>query len=41
MKEEDMATIAHFIKLAATDFDKQADYIRAGVTKLCDKYPLY
>ena len=41
MKEEDMATIAHFIKLAATDFDKQADYIRAGVTKLCEKYPLY
>ncbi len=41
MKEEDMATIAHFIKLAATDFDNQADYIRAGVTKLCDKYPLY
>ena len=41
MKEEDMATIAHFIKLAATDFDNQADYIRAGVAKLCDKYPLY
>ncbi|MBQ2865917.1 MAG: serine hydroxymethyltransferase [Clostridia bacterium] len=41
MKEEDMATIAHFIKLAATDFENQADYIRAGVTKLCDKYPLY
>ena len=41
MKEEDMATIAHFIKLAATDFDNQADYIRAGVTKLCEKYPLY
>ena len=41
MKEEDMATIAHFIKLAATDFEKQADYIRAGVTKLCEKYPLY
>ena len=41
MKEEDMAIIAHFIKLAATDFDNQADYIRAGVTKLCEKYPLY
>ena len=41
MNEQDMAIIAHFIKLAATDFDNQADYIRAGVTKLCEKYPLY
>ena len=41
MKEEDMVTIAHFIKLAATDFENQADYIRAGVTALCEKYPLY
>ncbi len=41
MKEEDMVTIAHFIKLAATDFENQADNIRAGVTALCEKYPLY
>ena len=41
MKEEDMAKIAHFIKLAASDFEAQADNIRAGVTELCEKYPLY
>ena len=29
------------IKLAATDFENQADYIRQGVTALCEKYPLY
>ncbi len=39
--EEDMKKIAHFIKLAATDFENSADYIRAEVTKICDKYPLY
>lgn len=41
MKEEDMAQIAHFIKLTATDFEASADAIREGVTALCDKYPLY
>ena len=41
LKEDDMRTIAHLIKLAATDFENSADYIRAEVTKLCDKYPLY
>ncbi len=39
--EEDMVKIAEFIKLAATDFENSADYIRAEVTKICDKYPLY
>ncbi len=39
--EEDMKKIAHFIFLAATDFENSADYIRAEVTKICDKYPLY
>ncbi len=38
---EDMVKIAEFIKLAATDFENSADYIRAEVTKICDKYPLY
>lgn len=37
----EMVKIAEFIKLAATDFDASADYIRAEVTKICDKYPLY
>ncbi len=41
LKEDDMRTIAHLIKLTATDFENSADYIRAEVTKLCDKYPLY
>ncbi len=41
LKEDDMRTIAHLIKLAATDFENSADYIRAEVTKLCEKYPLY
>ncbi|MBQ8551956.1 MAG: serine hydroxymethyltransferase [Clostridia bacterium] len=41
LKEDDMRVIAHLIKLAATDFENSADYIRAEVTKICDKYPLY
>ncbi len=40
-KPEDMVKIAEFIKLAATDFENSADYIRTEVTKICDKYPLY
>ncbi len=40
-KEEDMVKVAHFIKLAATDFENSADAIRAGVTELCSKYPIY
>ena len=38
---EDMKTIARLIKLAATDFENSADYCRAEVDKICDKYPLY
>ena len=40
-KEEDMRVVARMIKLAATDFDNSADLIRAEITKLCEKYPLY
>ena len=40
-KEEDMVKVAHFIKLAATDFENKADEIRAGVTELYSKYPIY
>ena len=40
-KEEDMRVVARMIKLAATDFENSADYIRAEITKLCEKYPLY
>ena len=38
---DDMKTIAHLIKLVATDFENSADYCRAEVDKICDKYPLY
>ncbi len=41
LKEEDMDKIAECIWLAATDFEAKADYIRAEVTKICDKYPIY
>ncbi len=41
LKEEDMKILAHLITLTATDFEEKADYIRAEVTKLCEKYPLY
>ena len=41
LKEEDMKTIAKLIKMTITDFDTKADEIRAEVTKICDKYPLY
>ena len=41
LKEDDMRKIAHLIKLAATDFENSADYIRSEVTAICKKYPLY
>jgi len=41
LKEEDMKILAHLITLTATDFEEKADYIRAEVTKLCEKYPIY
>lgn len=41
LQAEDMDTIADCIKLAATDFATRADEIRARVTAICEKYPLY
>ena len=41
LKEDDMVKIAKYIKWAATDFDAKADEIRAGVTEICSKHPLY
>ena len=38
---EDMDKVAEFITLAETDFEAQADAIRAGVTEICKKHPLY
>ena len=39
--EEDMIKIAECIDLAVKDFDNQKEYIKAEVTKICEKYPLY
>ncbi len=39
--EEDMVEIAHLMKLCATDFEAQADYIRSRVAALTVKYPLF
>lgn len=41
MVEADMEIIAACIYQAATDFENQADAIRAKVHTLCTKYPLY
>lgn len=41
LTEADMPKIAECVWLAATDFENKADYIRAEVTKLCDRYPIY
>ncbi len=38
---EEMEKIAEYIYLCATDFEAKADEIRAGVTEICEKYPLY
>ncbi|MBR2715355.1 MAG: serine hydroxymethyltransferase [Ruminococcus sp.] len=40
-KEEDMDVIAECISLVIKDFDNNADKVRAMVTELCAKYPLY
>ncbi len=37
----EMEMIAEYIYLCATDFENKADEIRAGVTAICEKYPLY
>ena len=39
--DSEMEKIAELIYLTATDYDAKADYIRAEVTELCNKYPLY
>ena len=41
LQVEDMEKIAEYIYLCATDFENKADEIRAGVTSICEKYPLY
>jgi glycine hydroxymethyltransferase len=39
--EEDMEKIAELIWLIATDYENKLDYVRAEVTKICEKYPIY
>ena len=39
--EEDMVSIAHFMKLVATDFENCRDSVTAEVVALCDRYPIY
>ena len=41
LKEEDMVVLGKLIKLCATEFEQKADYIRAEVTRICEKYPIY
>lgn len=39
--EEDMVEIAVLMKMIISDFEKNADEVRARVSALCKKYPLY
>ena len=41
LKEEDMDKIAKFITMTLNDFEGTADAVRAGVTEICAKYPMY
>ncbi len=38
---EEMVKLGELIALCVKDFDNNVDYIRAEVTKICEKYPLY
>lgn len=40
-KNEDMEIVGQLIKMTATQFDTKQDDIRAAVTELCRKHPLY
>ena len=41
LKEEDMVALGKLIKLCATEFEEKADFVRAEITKICEKYPIY
>ncbi|MBQ5389861.1 MAG: serine hydroxymethyltransferase, partial [Clostridia bacterium] len=41
MGPEEMKIIGHLIGLCAKDYEAQAEYIRAEVAKLCEKFPLF
>ncbi len=40
-KEREMEKIAEYIKRSISDYEMNKDYIRKGVTELCDQYPIY
>jgi glycine hydroxymethyltransferase len=40
-REPEMVQIAELIRLAATDFENKADYIRESVVEICKNYPIY
>ena len=40
-KEADFVKVAELMRLAATDIEGKADYIRSEVCKLCDAHPIY
>ncbi|MBQ2881254.1 MAG: serine hydroxymethyltransferase, partial [Clostridia bacterium] len=40
-KEEDMKLVADLIYKTASDFEANADEVRAAVAGLCNKYPIY
>lgn len=39
--EEDFKTVGRLIALTIKDYDKNADYVRSEVEKICRKYPMY
>ncbi len=41
LNEEDMDKIAEFIYLCATDFENNIEKIKAGVSEICERYPIY
>ena len=41
LNEEDMDKIAEFIYLCATDFENNIEKIKAGVSAICERYPIY
>lgn len=41
MGEDEMRKIGKLIRLCAVDFEASADYIRAEVSALCEKFPLF
>jgi len=39
--EAEMAQIAHFLKLTATDFEASQEELRRQVEALCARFPIY